>query len=103
MTSPYTSCDYISRTGVCGRRCYGGRCFAHRTRKSHTWCLKDCGRATQSLTGYCAHCGWTQNDAGQKLRRLKREMDGYIDELLSLDWGFTLVDTSAPVEASIPA
>jgi hypothetical protein len=86
MTSPYTQCEYISRNGVCGRRCYGGRCFSHRTRKSHTWCLKDCGRATQSRTGYCSHCGWSQNDHGHKLKRQEREMEAYVDEVLSWDW-----------------
>ena len=34
MPSPYTSCDYLSLKGVCGKRCYGGRCSIHRNRKS---------------------------------------------------------------------
>ena len=25
MSSPYTSCDYLSRKGPCGKRCFGGR------------------------------------------------------------------------------
>jgi ribosomal protein L37E len=80
-----------------------GRCFAHRTRKSHTWCLKECGRATQSRTGYCSHCGWAQNDHGHKMKRQEREMDALIDVILSWDWGVTHVDqcrtTTTPLTA----
>ena len=72
MGSPYTTCDYICLAGPCGKRCFGGRCNAHRNRTSHVLCAKQCGRGTRSVTGFCSHCGWAQNDA---LYRLKQERD----------------------------
>ena len=86
MTSPYTTCDYVKRAGVCGKRCFGGRCNIHRKRVAQTLCLKQCGRGTRSRTGYCKHCGWAQNDHGHRMKKKERAMDALIDELLSWDW-----------------
>ena len=65
MTTPYTICDYLSRKGPCGKRCFGGRCRTHRKSESLTPCRNGCGKGTASISGFCAHvetCGWRQND-----------------------------------------
>ena len=86
MSSPYTSCDYLSRKGLCGKRCYGGRCRTHRKRESLTACRNGCGKGTSSISGYCgdkATCGWRQNDELYRIRARSREMEAFIDELLA--------------------
>ena len=88
---PYASCQYVGRAGLCGKACWAGhkdgdRCGVHRSRQSLTWCGKGCGRATKSVTGFCNKCGWAQNDGCKKLRLQAKEMDDFIDEILSWDW-----------------
>ena len=98
---PYASCQYVGRAGLCGKACWAGhkdgdRCGVHRARQSLTWCGKGCGRTTKSVTGVCNKCGWAQKDGCKKLRlqakemdaqtqRERKEMDDYIDYLLSDD------------------
>ena len=88
---PYASCQYVGRAGLCGKACWAGhkdgdRCGVHRARQSLTWCGKGCGRATKSVTGFCNKCGWAQNDGCKKLRLQAKEMDDFIDEILSWGW-----------------
>ena len=71
MTTPYTICDYLSRKGPCGKRCFGGRCRTHRKSESLTPCRNGCGKGTASISGFCAHvetCGWRQNDELARMR-----------------------------------
>ena len=75
MSTPYTTCDYIMRTGPCGKRCFGGRCHTHRTRVQQTLCLKGCGRGTRSQTGFCCHCGWAQNNTCHQLKKERDAID----------------------------
>jgi hypothetical protein len=84
-TSPYTLCDYIARRGLCGKRCFGGRCNIHRGRQSLTFCKQGCGRATASKTGFCP-CTSKQADHGHRLKKKRDQMDAYIDEILSWNW-----------------
>ena len=83
MTDPYTTCDFIKLAGPCGKRCFGGRCHAHRKRESHTLCAKGCGQGTRSKTGFCSHCGWAQNDAGHRLKKEREAMDEFITSYLA--------------------
>ena len=75
MTTPYTICDYLSRKGPCGKRCFGGRCRTHRKSESLTPCRNGCGKGTASISGFCAHvetCGWRQNDELARMRERAR-------------------------------
>lgn len=75
MTTPYTICDYLSRKGPCGKRCFGGRCRTHRKSESLTPCRNGCGKGTASISGFCAHvetCGWRQNDELARMREKAR-------------------------------
>jgi hypothetical protein len=75
MTTPYTICDYLSRKGPCGKRCFGGRCRTHRKSESLTPCRNGCGKGTASISGFCAHvetCGWRQNDELARMRAKAR-------------------------------
>ena len=97
MSSLHTNCDYVGREGPCGRGCYGGRCFKHRYKTSMKPCVK-CGRGTASVTGYCRkNCSFKQVYTANKAKRerdyvdalnrqKRKEMDAYIDEILSWDW-----------------
>jgi len=90
-STPYTSCAYIGRNGLCARRCYGGLCKAHRKSPTRTTCLAPgCRRGTKSTTGYCP-CTWAQQQHGHRLGRERlaaeaaaREMDAFIRELFDL-------------------
>ena len=76
MTTPYTICDYLSRKGPCGKRCFGGRCRTHRKSESLTPCRNGCGKGTASISGFCAHvetCGWRQNDELARMRERARK------------------------------
>ena len=76
MTTPYTICDYLSRKGPCGKRCFGGRCRTHRKSESLTPCRNGCGKGTASIAGFCAHvetCGWRQNDELARMRERARK------------------------------
>ena len=75
MTTPYTICDYLSRKGPCGKRCFGGRCRTHRKSESLTPCRNGCGKGTASISGFCANietCGWRQNDELARMREKAR-------------------------------
>ena len=75
MTTPYTICDYLSRKGPCGKRCFGGRCRTHRKSESLTPCCNGCGKGTASISGFCTHvetCGWRQNDELARMREKAR-------------------------------
>ena len=97
MSSLHTSCDYMGREGTCGRGCYAGRCFKHRSKTSMKPCVK-CGRGTASVTGYCRkNCTFKQVYTANKAKRERdyagalnkqklAETNVYIDEILSLDW-----------------
>ena len=87
---PYATCQYVARSGLCGKSCWAGhkdgdRCGVHRNRESLAWCKKGCGRATRSPTGFCNKCGTSQNDGCKKLRLEAKRMDAFIDEIL--EWG----------------
>ena len=86
----YTTCVYVARKGVCGLRCLDGRdqphCNKHRGHTSLAWCRKDCGRATASKTGYCAFCGCFQVDEAHRMKKKQREMEAYIEDVISWDW-----------------
>jgi hypothetical protein len=89
MATPYTTCDYLSRKGICDKRCFGGRCNIHRKKKSLAYCLGDCGNITGSISGWCADretCGWKQGDVAKKMRRERKEEAAYLKEILSWDW-----------------
>ena len=76
MSTPYTICDYLSRKGPCGKRCFGGRCRTHRKSESLTPCRNGCGKGTASISGFCAHvetCGWRQNDELARMRERARK------------------------------
>jgi hypothetical protein len=80
-------CDYLRANGtVCGSGCYGGRCGRHKKMIQQRLCIKECGRATRSRTGYCRKCGSAQVDANHRLKRHERAMDEFIDEILSWEW-----------------
>lgn len=85
---PYATCQYFGRAGVCGKRCFAGRidgdrCGVHRTRKSLNPCAKGCGRGTQSKTGFCAGCGWAQNDGCKKLRQQAKRKEAHRAEVIA--------------------
>ena len=87
---PYATCQYVARSGLCGKSCWAGhkdgdRCGVHRNRESLAWCKKGCGRATRSPTGFCNKCETSQNDGCKKLRLEVKRMDEFIDEILN--WG----------------
>jgi hypothetical protein len=69
--SPYTECNYVARKGVCGRRCFGNRCFKHRKTISLNYCLGGCNKGTSSKTGYCSSCGRFQNTICNRIRLQK--------------------------------
>ena len=65
----YTKCDYYGRKGVCGARCFGGRCRTHRHRVTLSVCrVEGCGRGTASKTGFCP-CSWAQQDYAHRMAR----------------------------------
>ena len=86
MSSPYTVCDYLSLKGVCGKRCFGGRCNIHRNKKTLTYCKGGCGTGVYSRTGYCANrscCGWKQTDLGHKMQKQEKLIEAYIQTLIA--------------------
>jgi hypothetical protein len=75
MSSLHTNCDYVGREGPCGRGCYAGRCFKHRSKTSMAPCVK-CGRGTSSITGYCRkNCTFKQAYHVNKMKRERDEKD----------------------------
>jgi hypothetical protein len=62
-------CEYVGRKGLCGKKCYGGRCAIHRSRPTMNYCLSGCARGTVSKTGYCAQCANHQKNIGAKMRK----------------------------------
>ena len=90
----HTTCDYYGRNGVCGARCFGGRCRTHRHRVTLNACrVEGCGRGTASKTGFCP-CSWAQQQFAHSMarddsradaaaREAAAEMDRYIEDLIA--------------------
>ena len=85
-----STCEYVKRDGVCGRTCYDGRCWQHKTRMSHRPCHNGCGRGTLSQSGYCRTCadnnGGLQATVTKQIyrgrKKLEAEWDAYIVECM---------------------
>lgn len=83
---PYSTCAYLGRDGICGKRCIAGliggdRCGVHKGKTPLSWCAKGCGRGTRSKCGLCSKCG--QNDGLRKLRQQAKRKEAHIAEVLA--------------------
>lgn len=61
MKSSRRLCGHVGYNGLCGKRCFEGRCHRHRSSRSAFACKNVCGEFTFSVTGYCLKCGNSQN------------------------------------------
>lgn len=78
-----TTCDFERIDGdLCGRRCYDGRCFAHKKAVSYKRCSQGCGRGTRSITGICCHCGSLAISRRACMKRAADAMDAYVADLI---------------------
>lgn len=84
VPSDLQHCSFITSQGLCGRQCYGTRCFRHKGAKATVYCLGGCEKGTRSASGYCKSCdgGRLRQRAYMKDYRQRKGMDSFIESLL---------------------
>ena len=84
------ACAYIGVHGLCGRKCFREVCGYHRGKKPLSICRKCGERGTSTTHGYCTSvasgCRWKSQYESRLLKDDRKEMEDYIERLLSYDW-----------------
>ena len=98
------ACAYIGVHGLCGRKCFREVCGYHRGKKPLSICRKCGERGTSTPHGYCTSvasgCRWKSQYESRLLKDDRKEMEDYIERLLSYDWSAYSPCATKPCAAS---
>ena len=100
------ACAYIGVHGLCGRKCFREVCGYHRGKKPLSICRKCGERGTSTPHGYCTSvasgCRWKSQYESRLLKDDRKEMEDYIERLLSYDWSaYSACATRPTVECAV--